>query len=701
MAEEFSILVGGQRVRVVKTEDMGDDTWERLKATAKAQDDAVDSVSLPKTSGLDAAMARKLHQIQGRSTGSDALDAVRAGQDDAVDSVSLPATPREAPIDSANSAVLDAIRRVNSRNGMEDVTPTGGPGPMGAGKWFGNAMRQAATGGINLVSPEAPEAPAPEAKPVGPVYIPDLEMTRPRPKPIGPVYDPDYEMTRPNPQRQNSRDEETMRGGGGGPGLMGAMQRFAGDSARTSMGAMSPAEMAPAQAQLLDSQMRAPAPPDESPLAAEIAKGQNAPPQPPPPAVLPPPPPGGSGSFSPGGGSEGGGFSMSGVGPVPATKNYEPEMRRLSGETQRAMAAQGAVEQSNAQKLAQGHADAAEQQRQQADAMLRAQDSIAARNEKAQKDVDLATQEWGKVAKIDPDRYWNERGTSAKMLAVFGAALSGISGNNSGWQLMQRLVDRDIDAQKEDIANHKAAIGAKVASKQNMVKFFMDQGHDQMAAAHMAAGVMYNAAQQQIESLKANAQGDEAKAKLDVLAGQLKQSEVQHYQSAAQKNTELEIQKMHYRLAAETKMAALAEKSSGTAKISATEEKTRAEVTQRTQTVLRNIDNLGAMIDAKGTAEVFGEHESVMKRALTEIAVDLAKLGDAGNAAMAGEVKRELDSIGVRPGDMFMRKSTAKAILQNLKRNIQNRSADFYKAHNVTPPTNMGGPTPEVGTKVE
>lgn len=74
-----------------------------------------------------------------------------------------------------------------------------------------------------------------------------------------------------------------------------------------------------------------------------------------------------------------------------------------------------------------------------------------------QRDVDAV-----RAGKVDPNRYWNDKSTGSKILATIGmafgqyaAALTG--GENTAAKLINAQIERDIQAQTEDLANAKDA----------------------------------------------------------------------------------------------------------------------------------------------------------------------------------------------------------------------------------------------------
>jgi hypothetical protein len=112
-----------------------------------------------------------------------------------------------------------------------------------------------------------------------------------------------------------------------------------------------------------------------------------------------------------------------------------------------------------------------------------------------------------------------------------------------------------------------------------------------------------------------------------------------------------------------------------------------AEVDQRANTILQNIDLLENQLKTSGTYELFGEGNDVMSSRVGDIAVDAAKLKDPGSAALPGEVEREKKSL-IEP-DPFALRSTQLKKLEELKRSVEARRQEAYKVRGLMPP---GGP---------
>lgn len=135
-------------------------------------------------------------------------------------------------------------------------------------------------------------------------------------------------------------------------------------------------------------------------------------------------------------------------------------------------------------------------------------------------------------AEIDPQKYWNSRNTGQKVLAGIGMFLSGIGsglagGPNQAIGVINNAIDRDIDAQKENLAK----AGGAVAKQQSLLSVMRDQFGDDAAAMAGTRLSMRQNALDQINVLKTRAAGPEKKAQLDQLAAELAQANLKDAQT--------------------------------------------------------------------------------------------------------------------------------------------------------------------------
>lgn len=102
-------------------------------------------------------------------------------------------------------------------------------------------------------------------------------------------------------------------------------------------------------------------------------------------------------------------------------------------------------------------------------------------NKHTAKIVDKVEQAVDAVAagKEDPDRWWHSRTTGQKISAALGAFFSGAGGSQNPTAFIERAIQRDIDAQRQDMHNKKDA----VTLYQQVAQMVRQQGGDEIAQA--------------------------------------------------------------------------------------------------------------------------------------------------------------------------------------------------------------------------
>lgn len=136
-------------------------------------------------------------------------------------------------------------------------------------------------------------------------------------------------------------------------------------------------------------------------------------------------------------------------------------------------------------------------------------------------------------------------------------------------------------------------------------------------------------------------------------------------------------------------------------KVSKDAQKVVQEVDNFAGNIKRNIGKVIAQIDKTGTFELTGPEGKYMDQWLNEIATDMAKLKDPGSVARESEVEAEKKNL-VDTGftGLLTRNSTAKDVMRNLERSVDERRMQAYKARGIEPPA-AATPTPGFATKYE
>ena len=108
--------------------------------------------------------------------------------------------------------------------------------------------------------------------------------------------------------------------------------------------------------------------------------------------------------------------------------------------------------------------------------------------------------------KIDPDRYWANKGTGSKIAAMLGVVLGGIGGGkgpNEVLGFIQGAIDKDISSQMNE-----------QTKTQNLWKMNREALGDDRAATLATQNQMLNIAKVKAMTAQANAQGDIAKGRV-------------------------------------------------------------------------------------------------------------------------------------------------------------------------------------------
>jgi hypothetical protein len=109
-------------------------------------------------------------------------------------------------------------------------------------------------------------------------------------------------------------------------------------------------------------------------------------------------------------------------------------------------------------------------------------------------------------ARVDPNRYWNEKSTSGKVSAAIGLILGGIGSGltktpNAALQVIENAINRDVDAQKADLGKKESLLG-----------FHMQEGHALQASFQLARADLMDAAAAKLSMVATKYAGDKAQA---------------------------------------------------------------------------------------------------------------------------------------------------------------------------------------------
>lgn len=229
--------------------------------------------------------------------------------------------------------------------------------------------------------------------------------------------------------------------------------------------------------------------------------------------------------------------------PVQSGSSAVPEMSAVN-DMEKAFQMQergiAAAADAGAHKVREQAGAAAELQKQIAIAQERADDDKRAMQTAVDSHVaqlgDLEKTINSESTKINPERYWDNKGTGQKIVAGIAIALGGLGGaltgkgDNKAMDVINKSIDQDIQAQKDTIQANAQKRGQQLQVKSGMLSALNQQFGNEMQAESAARYLMLQKAENQAKIMAAPYESDEIKAKGQILLGQIQ----------AQKATELQ-----------------------------------------------------------------------------------------------------------------------------------------------------------------
>ncbi len=288
------------------------------------------------------------------------------------------------------------------------------------------------------------------------------------------------------------------------------------------------------------------------------------------------------------------------------------------------------------------------------------------------------------TSKIDPQAFWQNKGTGQKIAATLGIILGGIGqafggGENQALKLINDAIEKDIDAQK-----------ANLGKKQGLLSAYVQKGHSIEEAARLARADQQDALAGQIAMVASKYAGPEAQAKVQALQAGFKKEAYQAREESYLKRAKLGIDAMEAR--AKLLSAANAGATGPAAQLQKKFQETVTEVQDRRNNIMDALGRLKAAIsdkdksatDASGTWEAFGPHNELLNQDLELIATDMAKLKDPDSVARPAEVE-QFKSMLFKPG-LGIRNSTALSILDAFQKKVEDTTQNAYRVRGIPPP---------------
>jgi len=125
--------------------------------------------------------------------------------------------------------------------------------------------------------------------------------------------------------------------------------------------------------------------------------------------------------------------------------------------------------------------------------------------DKIQAKLDGAINEYSS-AKVDPNRFFADKSTGQKIAMSIGLLFAGINGSQAGMQMLDSAINRDIEAQKADIAVKQG----KVQGYRGIYSDMLSRFHNEDMATAATRTALLNVAELNLKSKLANIEGQKA-----------------------------------------------------------------------------------------------------------------------------------------------------------------------------------------------
>lgn len=155
-------------------------------------------------------------------------------------------------------------------------------------------------------------------------------------------------------------------------------------------------------------------------------------------------------------------------------------------------------------------------------------------------------------SRIDPNRFWNTRTTGQKISASIGLILGGIGSGLTGQPnyalgVIDKAIDRDMDAQKTDLGK-----------KENLLGHYMQQTRDLQSAQHLARADYLTSVAAQVQAATAKMSSQTAIPAAQQAVAQIRAKAAQEEQLATERGLQIKQGQMNLSMG-QQQMAALQE----------------------------------------------------------------------------------------------------------------------------------------------
>ena len=288
---------------------------------------------------------------------------------------------------------------------------------------------------------------------------------------------------------------------------------------------------------------------------------------------------------------------------------------------------------------------------------------------------------------VDPGHFWASRSTGDKVMGILGLVLgsvgAGTDGVNRAAVMLNNAIDRDIEAQKAQVAANTAKANAKVQSAQTLFSMARQAAGDDLAAADLAKASALELAAARGEKLMASTNEPAAKAKLQQVTASLHAAAAERKTAAGQRIFDNSIKAGH--LNNESREVMAREAAAGMKGADKDTVKTVQEVEERSRGLEQKGQELIKLIEQYGTQEKMTPGiEARMNQAINSMVVDAAKLADKDGVVRDADEQREKRSIGFEPG-FFQRKEAALAAIKSYIANGKARRDNALAVRGLRP----------------
>ncbi len=276
------------------------------------------------------------------------------------------------------------------------------------------------------------------------------------------------------------------------------------------------------------------------------------------------------------------------------------------------------------------------------------------------------------TAKVNPNSLWESRTTGQRVGASIGIILSGIGqglagGPNMALSILERAIDRDIDAQKTNLAKGE-----------NALAMHMQRGRDLQSAMSLVKADARDAVAAQLEMVAAKFADPKAAALAQTQIVALRSKSAEDRQTAAIKADDQAIKRGH--LAVE--WAKLNAAKNAPSPEDKENRKALTEVEVRYQGITQGLDRLKTLIKGGTMGNPFtGAHSKKLSQEVENIAIDAAKISDPTSVNRESEVAMYRKML-FEPG-FWQQQSTALESLANFRNIVEQRRNNNYRARGM------------------